>query len=163
MRISTANRYDATVDSLQRRQRDMAQAQEQMTNGKRINQPSDDPTGAARAERAYLSSQRITSSQRSVDASRNAMVLAEAALGQSSEVLQSAREALVAAGNGSYSGVLRAKGLAVDSQGQGQLLQVAGGRWAVTPAAVQGAGRLVLIGLRERWNPQALLQGLLGD
>ena len=53
MRISTANRYDTTVDSLQRRQRDMAQAQEQMTNGKRINQPSDDPTGAARAERAY--------------------------------------------------------------------------------------------------------------
>jgi G3E family GTPase len=45
-------------------------------------------------------------------------------------------------------GVLRAKGLARDARGDGQLLQLAGGRWAVTPAVVQGAGRLVLIGLR---------------
>jgi G3E family GTPase len=59
------------------------------------------------------------------------------------------------------SGVLRAKGLAVDAWGRGQLLQVAGGRWAVTPAAVQGPGRLVLIGLRGRWDPQSLLAGLL--
>lgn len=102
MRISTAQRYDATVESLQLRQRDMAQAQTQMTSGKRINQPSDDPTGAARAERAYIASQRIASAQRSVDASRNAMVLAESALGQASELMQTARETLVAAGNGSY-------------------------------------------------------------
>lgn len=54
------------------------------------------------------------------------------------------------------SGVLRAKGLALDAQGQGQALQVAGGRWAVTPAAVQGPGRLVLIGLRGRWDVPAL-------
>ena len=48
MRVSTANRYEAAVDSLQQRQRDMAEAQTAMTNGKRINKPSDDPTGAAR-------------------------------------------------------------------------------------------------------------------
>ena len=125
MRISTANRYEATVDSLQRRQRDMAQAQTQMTNGKRINQPSDDPTGAARAERAYLSSQRITSEQRSVDASRNAMVLAESALGQSSEVLQNVRETLVAAGNGSYSANERIAQANQLTQYRGQLLALA--------------------------------------
>lgn len=156
MRISTANRYDATVDSLQRRQRDMAQAQAQMTNGKRINQPSDDPTGAARAERAYLSSQRIASSQRSVDASRNAMVLAESALGQASEVLQSARETLVAAGNGSYSaaeraaqanqlGQLRSQLLALANQGNGGGGYLFGGQGATalpfldTPDGVQAA------------------------
>jgi flagellar hook-associated protein 3 FlgL len=125
MRISTANRYEAAVDSLQRRQRDMAQAQTQMTSGKRINQPSDDPTGAARAERAYLASQRIASEQRSVDASRNAMVLAEAALGQSSEVLQNARETLVAAGNGSYSPNERAAQANQLSQVRSQLLALA--------------------------------------
>jgi len=54
------------------------------------------------------------------------------------------------------SGVLRAKGLALDTQGQGWLLQVAGGRWALTPAAVNGPGRLVLIGLRGRWDPARL-------
>jgi flagellar hook-associated protein 3 FlgL len=103
MRVSTANRYETALDSLQQRQRDMAEAQTAMTNGKRINKPSDDPTGAARAERAYLSGERIASAQRSVDASRNAMTLAEAALGQAGGLMQDARETLVTAGNGSYS------------------------------------------------------------
>jgi G3E family GTPase len=51
------------------------------------------------------------------------------------------------------SGVLRAKGLL-----GGRLLQVAGGRWAVTPAGACADTPLVLIGLRGRWNPQALMQ-----
>ena len=143
MRVSTANRYEATVDSLQQRQRDMAEAQTAMTNGKRINKPSDDPTGAARAERAYLSGQRIASEQRSVDASRNAMTLAEAALGQAGELLQSARETLVAAGNGSYSpserqaqanalSNLRSQLLALANQGNGAGGFLFGGQGATT-------------------------------
>ena len=143
MRVSTANRYEATVDSLQQRQRDMAEAQTAMTNGKRINKPSDDPTGAARAERAYLSGQRIASEQRSVDASRNAMTLAEAALGQAGELLQNARETLVTAGNGSYSpaerqaqanqlGNLRSQLLALANQGNGAGGFLFGGQGATT-------------------------------
>jgi len=143
MRVSTANRYEAAVDSLQQRQRDMAEAQTAMTNGKRINKPSDDPTGAARAERAYLSGQRIASEQRSVDASRNAMTLAEAALGQAGELLQSARETLVSAGNGSYSPAerqaqanqlanLRSQLLAVANQGNGGGGFLFGGQGATT-------------------------------
>ncbi len=49
------------------------------------------------------------------------------------------------------SGVLRAKALA-----GGHLLQVAGGRWTVTPAQSQSGGCLVMIGLRGRWNPALL-------
>ena len=143
MRVSTANRYEAAVDSLQQRQRDMAEAQTAMTNGKRINKPSDDPTGAARAERAYLSGQRIASEQRSVDASRSAMTLAESALGQAGELLQSARETLVAAGNGSYSpserqaqanalSNLRSQLLALANQGNGAGGFLFGGQGATT-------------------------------
>ena len=143
MRVSTANRYETTVDSLQQRQRDMAEAQTAMTNGKRINKPSDDPTGAARAERAYLSGQRIASEQRSVDASRNAMTLAEAALGQAGELLQTARETLVTAGNGSYSPAerlaqanqlsnLRSQLLALANQGNGAGGYLFGGQGATT-------------------------------
>ncbi len=55
------------------------------------------------------------------------------------------------------SGVLRAKGLARTADGRGRLLQVAAGRVSVTPAVVAGAGRLLLIGLRGRWRPAALL------
>lgn len=51
------------------------------------------------------------------------------------------------------SGVLRAKGLL-----GGQLLQVAGGRWAVTPAGAGADTLLVMIGLRGRWQPQALIK-----
>lgn len=103
MRISTAFRYDESVDNLQRRQRDMSDSQAAMTNGKRINKPSDDPTGAARAERAFIAQQRIASDQRLVGASRNALQLGESTLGQAIGVLQSARETIVAAGNGSFS------------------------------------------------------------
>jgi len=157
MRVSTANRYEAAVDSLQRRQRDMAEAQTAMTNGKRINKPSDDPTGAARAERAHIANERITSEQRLVDASRNAMVLAESALGQASELMQSARETLVSAGNGSYSAKeraaqanqlsqLRSQLLALANQGNGAGGFLFGGQGATavpfldTPTGVQPAG-----------------------
>ena len=61
-------------------------------------------------------------------------------------------------------GVLRAKALARDAQGRGQLLQVAAGRWAVTAQPLRGAGRLVVIGLRERLvlaSVQALVQALV--
>ena len=57
------------------------------------------------------------------------------------------------------SGVLRAKALLADPQGcdgAGWLLQVAGARWQVTPAVVQGPGRLVLIGLKGMKSPEAL-------
>lgn len=102
MRISNFNRFATTVDTLQARQAELTRAQEQLSSGKRIAVPSDDPTAAARAERAFISQQRITSSQRAVDYSRNAMKLAESALGQVGDVLQGVRESLVAAGNGSY-------------------------------------------------------------
>ncbi len=130
MRLSTANRYETAVDSLQQRQRDMAEAQTAMTNGKRINKPSDDPTGAARAERAFLTSERIASAQRSVDASRNAMTLAESALGQAGNLLQDARETLVHAGNGSYS----------PSERQAQANQLASLRSQLLALANQGNG-----------------------
>ncbi len=168
MRVSTANRYEAAVDSLQQRQRDMAEAQTAMTNGKRINKPSDDPTGAARAERAYLSGQRIASEQRSVDASRNAMTLAESALGQAGALLQGARETLVAAGNGSYSpaerqaqadqlGNLRSQLLALANQGNGAGGFLFGGQGGTTipfldtPAGVLpgGAGGQTLLSSTE--------------
>lgn len=103
MRLSTANSYDAAIQNLQRRQNALSEGQTQLTSGKRVNRASDDPTAAARAERALAVEVRAVASQRAVDASRNAMALGESALGDANELLQQAREALVAAGNGSYS------------------------------------------------------------
>ncbi|HET7792322.1 MAG TPA: flagellar hook-associated protein FlgL [Rhizobacter sp.] len=103
MRLSTANTFDASVESLIRRQTALSDAQEQLTTGKRVNRASDDPAAAARAERALAAELHTDATQRAVSASQNAMTLAESAMGDAVDLLQQIREAMVAAGNGSYS------------------------------------------------------------
>ena len=103
MRISTAQSFNTGIDQLQQRQRDLARTQQQLSSGKRVERASDDPSAAARAERALASEARGQASQRALETSRHAMTLTEGALGDAGELMQQAREALVAAGNGSYS------------------------------------------------------------
>lgn len=102
MRVSTAYSFDSTVYELQRRQDELTHAQEQMNSGKRVLKPGDDPTAAAQAERALVEEARGKQLQRTIDNSRNVMGLTESALGSAIELSQQAREALVLAGNGSY-------------------------------------------------------------
>lgn len=102
MRISTAHSFESSIANLQKRQSDMAQSQMQLTSGKKVNAPSDDPIAAARAERALASMSRDDANQRSLDASRNVMQLSESSIGDAVSLLQTAREAMIAAGNGSY-------------------------------------------------------------
>jgi flagellar hook-associated protein 3 FlgL len=125
MRLSTANLYDTSIANLQRRQNALQDQQQQLTSGKRIALASDDPTGAARAERALASIGRVEANQRALEASRNSMTLAESALGDANELLQQARETMVAAGNASYSDAERMS-LANKLQGiRDQLLTIA--------------------------------------
>jgi flagellar hook-associated protein 3 FlgL len=125
LRITTAQSFDTGVERLQQRQRDLADAQERLTSGKRVTRASDDPTAAARAERALTSQARSEASQRALEASRNAMTLTEGALADAGELMQQAREALVAAGSGSYSDAERAS-LAESLKGiRQQLLTIA--------------------------------------
>lgn len=103
MRISTQNIFDSSVSLLQKRQQQMQEAQQRLTSGKKVERASDDPTAAARAERAMTAIGRIDANQRALEASRNSMQLSESALGDGNELLLQVREALVAAGNASYS------------------------------------------------------------
>lgn len=102
MRIATLTSFDASVAQLQRRQEELTQAQVQMTSGKRVLRPSDDPAAAATAERALAAEARAAARERALEASRTSTQLAESALGDAGELLQQAREQIVAAGNGSY-------------------------------------------------------------
>lgn len=125
MRLSTANMFEASISTLQRRQQEMQDAQERLVSGKRIQRASDDPTGAARAERARTTIGQVDASQRALEASRNSMTLAESALGDANELMQQIRETLVATGNASYTDAER-KGLANKIQGlRDQLLSIA--------------------------------------
>jgi flagellar hook-associated protein 3 FlgL len=116
MRIATATAYESAIENLQRRQRDMSEAQLQLTSGKRVNRASDDPTNAARAERSLAAVARVEATQRALEASRNAMQLTESSLGDAGNYLQRARELLVSAGNGSFSDGER-QALAVELRG----------------------------------------------
>ncbi len=169
MRIATAHRYDSTIASLQQRQAELGRTQQQLSSGKRISSPSDDPVAAARAERAYIAQQRIDASQRSVQASRNAMTLAESALGSAVDLLQSARETVASAGNGSYGPSDRAALAAQLKQLRGQLLSVAnqgdgnggfvfGGQGSSSPPFLDGAGGVSFAGAAG----QAVLPGADG-
>src|SRR5664279_2117099 len=125
MRIATANAFDSGIDALSKRQTELSALQEQMTTGKRVARASDDPAAAARAERAMASVERTVTSQRAVDASKVAMAQTESSLGSAGDLMQSARELLVAAGNGSYSDSERAS-LAQQLQSiRSQLLTIA--------------------------------------
>lgn len=125
MRIATAFTYAQSINNLQDRQQTLATSQQQLTSGKRVNYASDDPTAAARAERALAQIARTDADQRTVDASRNVMTIAESALGNASDLLQSARESMMAAGNGSYSDSDRASLAIKLSNIRSQLLTVA--------------------------------------
>ena len=125
MRISTANAYDAGISTLTSRGADLSAAQTQLASGKRVSKASDDPAAAARIEYALAGVQRSDTSQRAVDASQIAMSQTETAMGDAGSLLQTAREALVAAGNASYTDVER-KTVADQLQSiRDQLLQVA--------------------------------------
>ncbi|MEP6875397.1 MAG: flagellar hook-associated protein FlgL [Burkholderiales bacterium] len=102
MHISTSNTYNTSLDALMERQAKLSGTQQQMTTGKRVNRASDDPAAAARAERALAAEQRTVANQRGVDASNTAMTLTDSAIGDATELLQQAREAMVSAGNATY-------------------------------------------------------------
>jgi flagellar hook-associated protein 3 FlgL len=125
MRIATANTYDASLDNLLRHQTELSQAQQQISSGKRVARASDDPAAAARAERALAGLQRTEANQRALDASRNASTQTESALGDATDLLQQARDALVASGNASYSDAERASLAAQLRNIRKQLLAVA--------------------------------------
>lgn len=103
IRISTLRATEAGIETLQKRQVQLAESQERLTSGKRVDKASDDPAAAARAERALAGEMRASTSQRAVDASRTAMSLSETAMGDAVELLQQARETMVASGNATYS------------------------------------------------------------
>lgn len=107
MRITTASQFERSVDILQQRQQGMQSTQERLISGKRIARPSDDPTQAARAERALASQSRIEASQRALEASRSVMEQSESALGDAVDVMQRVRELVVQAGNGAYADAQR--------------------------------------------------------
>jgi len=107
MRIGTANTYDNTLANLTARQTELADIQEKLSAGKRVVRASDDPTGAAQAERAMTRSARVDTEQRALNLQRNSMTVAESTLGDASSLLQNIRELVLSAGDAAYTATNR--------------------------------------------------------
>lgn len=157
VRISTAHAYDASIERLSQRQTEVSDAQLRLTAGKRVMRASDDPVNAARAERALAGISRATASQRAVEASQAAMTQLEGALGDAGDLLQTARDALVQAGNASYDDTqrkaladqirgLRDQLLAVANRGDGAGGYLFSGQGSATAPFIDGAGGVTYAG-----------------
>lgn len=107
MRLATANTYDNTLANLTSRQATLADLQEKLSAGKKVVRASDDPTGAAQAERAQTRQARVEVEQRALNLQRNSMALAESTLGDAQNLMQRIRELVISAGDAAYNGVNR--------------------------------------------------------
>jgi flagellar hook-associated protein 3 FlgL len=156
-RVSTANVFNNNLRTLQTRQSELLEAQARLSSGKRVTRPSDDPAAAARAERAMVAQSRADMNQRALESSRNAMQAGEAALGDAGELLQRAREQVVAAGNAGWGPNERAAAASSLRSLREQLLGVAnredgaggylfGGQGSAHPPFVDAPGGVVWVG-----------------
>ena len=107
-RLGSANAYDTALSNIMNRQSSLASLQENLTAGKKIVRASDDPTGAAQAERAITRLARIETDQRALESQRNSIAQAESTLADVTDALQNFRELAVSAGNGSHTAQERA-------------------------------------------------------
>jgi len=151
MRISTAHAQDAAIDILAKRQSDLSETQQHLIAGKRVMHASDDPAAAGRAERALAMEARTTANLRAVEASKTATLQTESALGDAGELLQQAREAMLAAGNASYGDAerkslaqqirsIRQQLLAVANRSDGAEGYLFGGQGSAQPPFVEAPG-----------------------
>jgi flagellar hook-associated protein 3 FlgL len=135
MRISTGMIFDAGVNSMNRQTASLLQLQQQVSSGRRILNPSDDPVAAARALEVTQSKSVLEQFSVNHNNATSALGLEEAQLTSSNELMARIRELTVQAGNSSLAGSdrkalafeLRARfdemlGIANASDGSGQYI-----------------------------------------
>ena len=103
MRVSTNTLYDQGTRAMLQQQSSLLKLQQQLSSGKRIMTPSDDPIGAARAhelsQSLALNTQYADNRYRAADSLQQV----DSALGSVSNLIQTVRTTAVAAGNPAFS------------------------------------------------------------
>jgi len=145
MRVSTYAFYRSGELSMMQRQRDVLETQTQISSGKRINTPADDPIGAADAAGVRTALSQFDQFKNNQDRASYLLNLAESTLGTFVDTAQTIKEKLIAAGNGTYSNAER---LAIATDLQGILGQMVG-----LANSSDGAGGYLFAGSREATAP----------
>ncbi|OAT20621.1 FlgL family flagellar hook-associated protein [Buttiauxella noackiae ATCC 51607] len=145
MRISTAMMYQQNMRGITNSQSEWLRYGEQMSTGKRVTKPSDDPIAASQA--VVLSQAQAQNSQYALARTfaTQKVSLEENVLGQVTTAIQSAQEKIVYAGNGTLSDDDRAS-LATDLEGiRNQILNLAN--------STDGNGRYIFAGYKTDSAP----------
>lgn len=103
IRISSQQIFSGGVSRLQDLNVNLNKTQEQISTGKRVNNPSDDPVAAARILKLDQEVGRIETYQRNVGLAENRLQQEESSLSSMIDIIQRVRELTVQAGNGSLS------------------------------------------------------------
>jgi flagellar hook-associated protein 3 FlgL len=135
MRVSTSTMYDLGISAIQQRTSELVKTQQDLSSGRRILSPQDDPTGAARALDLGQSLTVTQQYQTNIATATSQLNLEESVLSGVTQVIQDAKVTAVNAGNATLSSAnlqalaadLRSHyqqllGLANSKDGQGQYM-----------------------------------------
>jgi flagellar hook-associated protein 3 FlgL len=100
MRIATSTIFDQGIYNIQRNQISLQKLQEQISTGRRVVNPSDDPIAAARALEVTQSRDVTAQYSRNADAANASISLAETSLARYTTLLQDVKVLTVNAGDG---------------------------------------------------------------
>jgi flagellar hook-associated protein 3 FlgL len=128
IRISSQQIFSGGINRLQDLSSNLNQTQEQISTGRRVNRPSDDPVAAARILKLDQELQRTETYQRNSDLAENRLGQEENALDRSVDVIQRIRELTVQAGNGALSANDRKSVSAELKERLGQLADITNSR-----------------------------------
>jgi len=103
VRLSTKTIFEQGVFNLQRSQADVFRTQDQISSGRRVRTPADDPVTAARALEVEQSRGISKQYQRNNDSAQAALSASENAISNAVALLQDVRTVAVNAGNGALS------------------------------------------------------------
>ncbi|WP_019593357.1 flagellar hook-associated protein FlgL [Thioalkalivibrio sp. ALM2T] len=107
MRISTTQIFQSGIDQIQRGQTELNRTSLQMGRGERILSPSDDPSGATQVNQFERIIQATKQYQRNIDNTQPRLQQEESALQSGTDLLQRARELVVAGNNDSQTNETR--------------------------------------------------------
>lgn len=108
MRISTSTMYAMGVSSIQQQQVDLMRVSQQVSSGKRMLEPSDDPVAASKVLDLQQSKSMNEGFSKNILAARSALELEESGLGGIGDLLKAAKDLAVSAGNPTLSAANRA-------------------------------------------------------
>lgn len=100
MRISTQQIFQSGVQRMQDISVQQSKTQEQLSTGKRVNQPSDDPVAASRILQLNQELAQTEQYQRNIDFAENRLEQEDSTLASVNDLLVRVRELTVQAGNG---------------------------------------------------------------